>query len=284
MILSNITEAHEYLPSLNLDLANDRFTDFFRRAQQWLVDCIIGTDIEETLEIDIAVGATDSHADLRKLCQRVIAERALLDAIPEMDMQLTEAGFAVQHNDNFTPASSQRVDRLIAKMPDRIKNDVDALVRYLWNNSLDGEAYEDWRSTEQYAILTSAFMPEWRDFYHEPMVNKAMTYDEFYSAIPTMAQSIKKIAAYFVSEEEIDRLLELYRDGSTMSEHRMAIVNLRDVAIYALKGDIRKARNSAMNARNVMLNFPTYFTAFTASDAYNEKNINLDGGKVVNFL
>ena len=33
MILSNTKEAVQFLPSLNLTLENDRFTDFFRRAQ-----------------------------------------------------------------------------------------------------------------------------------------------------------------------------------------------------------------------------------------------------------
>ena len=99
MILSNINQAQQFLPSLNLTLDNDRFKDFFRRAQEWLVSHVIGTDIEETLEIDMGVGQDDFHADLRLLWQRVIAEKALLDAIPEMDMQLTEA-ISARHQAN----------------------------------------------------------------------------------------------------------------------------------------------------------------------------------------
>ena len=120
MILSNTTKAAEFLPSLNLSVDNTRFNDFFRGAQEWLVCHIIGEDIEDVLEEAIPEGQEDQHIDLRTHCQRVIAEIALLKVVPEMDMQLTEAGFAVQNNDNFSPASSQRVDRLIAKMPERI--------------------------------------------------------------------------------------------------------------------------------------------------------------------
>lgn len=165
MILSNIKDAAKYLPSLNLTLENDRLTDFFRRAQEWLTSHIIGTDIEALIDPDLepeeeeptepSIEETveeieettetvteeddneeeDPHEVLRRLCQRVIAEMALTTASPEMDLQLTEAGFAVQDNDDFSPASQARVDRLLSKMPERIAADIDALVRYLLDNS-----------------------------------------------------------------------------------------------------------------------------------------------------
>ena len=165
MILNNITQAQQFLPSLNLTLENNRFHDFFLRAQEWLVSHVIGEVIENVLEVDMNVGQQDIHADLRLRCQRVIAEKALLDAIPEMDMQLTEAGFAVQSNDDFSPASAQRVDRLLAKMPERIAADVDALVRFLMKKSGRVQsAYSDWRSTDQFKYLTAAFVPYFEEY------------------------------------------------------------------------------------------------------------------------
>ena len=141
MVLKNITQAQKFLPSLNLTLGNSRFDDFFSRAQEWLVSHIVGSSIEDVLEADVNITDVDMHEELRTKCQRVIAEKAMLDAIPEMDMQLTEAGFAVQDNDDFSPASAQRVDRLLAKMPERIAADVDALVRFLMKTSIGNGAY-----------------------------------------------------------------------------------------------------------------------------------------------
>ena len=140
MILKNITQAQKFLPSLNLTLESNRFDDFFSRAQEWLVSHIVGSAIEDVLEADVSIADVDLHKELRTMCRRVIAEKALLDAIPEMDMQLTEAGFAVQDNDDFSPASAQRVDRLLAKMPERIAADVDALVRFLMKTSIGNGA------------------------------------------------------------------------------------------------------------------------------------------------
>lgn len=284
MILSNTTQAAEFLPSLNLTLDNDRFTDFFRRAQAWLTSHIIG-EIEDTLEIDIPIGSPDDHAELRKLCQRVIAEKALLDAIPEMDLQLTEAGFAVQNNDDFSPASSQRVDRLIAKMPERIAADVDELVRFLMKGD---KAYSDWLGTDQYKYLTAVFMPLCEEYtnlcYGSQPEKPAMNYDAFYAALPTMARELRNVADYYVSRAEIDRLVELYRENDLLEIHRKAIVSLKDCAVAALRYDMNRARNAAVQAREVMLSDPDSFTAFKASSAFTSPTVNLDGGKLVNML
>ena len=283
MILNNINQAQQFLPSLNLTQANDRFRDFFRRAQEWLVSHVIGEEVEETLEMDISLTDEDTHKDLRLLCQRVIAEKALLDAIPEMDMQLTEAGFAVQNNDQMTPASAQRVDRLMSKLPERIANDMDALVRYLMKNSTEDAAYDYWRGSEQFKLLTGAFMPLFEEF-NKLAIPPAKTYEEFYAALFPMAKAMKKTAAYYVSGEEVDRLVELYRDGEALQVHRMAIAELKGVAAAAFRKDDKAARDYAISAREVMLSDPDSFTAFKASSAFNSPTVNLDGGRMVNFL
>lgn len=286
MILSNIKEAGKYLPSLNLTLENVRLNDFFRRAQDWLTSHIIGTDIEELLEIDIAASAPDPHEDLRTLCQRVIAEMALTTAIPEMDLQLTEAGFAVQDNDDFSPASQARVDRLISKMPERIAADVDALVRFLLDNSNTSEStYSDWRGTDQFKYLTEAFIPLMEQYNKLALAAfKVNSYEEFYAAIPVMAREMQKVADYYVSRREVCRLRELYRDGEALQVHRMAIAELKSVAVATYAHDTKCARNHASCARDIMLDDPDNFPMFKDSPAFTQKDFSLDGGKTVNFL
>ena len=283
MILNNITQAQQFLPSLNLTLENNRFHDFFLRAQEWLVSHIIGEDIEDVLEMDMNVGQEDIHSELRLKCQRVIAEKALLDAIPEMDMQLTEAGFAVQNNQDFSPASSQRVDRLLAKMPERIANDIDAIVRFLMKTSTGNGAYGYWRSSDQFNYLTAAFVPCFEDC-NRLATPKANTYEEYYDAIQMMAEMMLKVSDYYVSKAEVERLVGLYRGNLYQPTHAKAIANLSIVAVAAFNHDIGRARNAAIGARDVMLEDPDSFPAFKASSAFNSSNINLDGGKMVNFL
>ena len=99
-----------------------------------------------------------------------------------------------------------------------------------------------------------------------------------------MSICMKKVASYYVSREEIDRLLELYRDGEDLEVHRIAIDELKRAGAAVISGDDRKARDSAICAREVMLSWPDYFPLFKASKAYGNTAINIDGGKTANFL
>lgn len=284
MILSKITQATQFLPSLNLTLENNRFEDFFRSAQEWLVSHVIGDGLEATLEDEVGITDTDSHEELRLLCQRVIARKGLLAAIPEMDLQLTEAGFAVQQNDHFTPASAQRVDRLVAKLPGKIASDTDALVRYLLKNSgTNQSAYSNWRGTDQFKYLTSAFLPLY-EYFNRFAVPVAESYDEYYDTMPILEEGMRIVADYYVSNAEIDRLLEMYRDGELLDIHQQAVNRLSIVAAAARNKDINRARSAAIRARGIMLSSPDSFPEFKASSAYSAPTVNLDGGKMVNML
>ena len=283
MILKNINEAKQFLPSLNLTLENNRFNDFFRRAQEWLASHIIGENIESELETEIQLTAEDTHADLRRLCQRVIAEKALLDAIPEMDLQLTEAGFAVQQNDQFVPASSARVDRFLAKLPVRLKYDIDFTVRFLLERSVSNGNYSEWRGSEQFKYLTSCFMPCWEEYNRMAWPTESDS-ERYYALIEPMSREMVKVADYYVSREEVERLVELFRDNDLLEIHRKAIGELKVVAVAAYNGDMRRARQAAAAAKDVMMSDPDSFPAFMASNAYNTPSVNLDGGKMVNFL
>jgi len=316
MIVNNTKEAAQFLPSLNLTLDNHRFTDFFRRAQEWLTSRIIGDDLatlldheeepeepddpeepeitsEEIEEITEPVGESeedpeqpteDENHDLLILCQRVIAEKALLDAIPEMDMQLTEAGFAVQDNDNFSPASAQRVDRLLKTLPDRLADDVDSLVQYLLKNSdANDKPYKSWRETEQFEYLTAAFLPL-RSHYNRYVNERAATYDAFYDSITMMAEELKTVAAYFVSDAEINRLLGLYRSALLSRIQSKAVFTLGMTAAFAHAKALGQARNEAIVTRDIMLSDPDSFPDFKASSAFARKDFSLDGGRVGNML
>lgn len=273
--------ARQYLPSVNLSVANTRMTDFFSRRQQWIVQHVLGEDVEDMLEASYTP-VSDEFAELRQLVQRVIAEGALLDATPELDMQLTEAGFAVQKNDNFTPASSQRVDRLLARMPQRIANDVDAVVKHLMANSTGDSLYDNWRGSRQFAYLTSAFMPLFEDFCR--LVGKEYDWNEYYLTIEPMAREMRHVADYYVSTAEIDSLLEKYRDNELIEVQRKAIAELRVVGAACIARDSKRAVNAAAQARKVMMQEPGSFPAFKASEAYANATVNIDAGNVVSFV
>ena len=288
MILNNINEARRFLPSLNLTLDNARFEDFFRRAQQWLVSRVIGTETESVIDNCLTVGTDGPLLKLATLCQRVIAEKALYDAIPEMDMQLTEAGFAVQNNDRFAPASAQRVDRLLDTLPGRIATDIDTLVAYMSDHTQAIEHRIGWYGSEQHKRLTSCFVPYWKEMESGLKKYRQQTevfdYDHFYNMLRPGANETRALAAYYISVAEYDRLLSLYRDGQLTEVQRDAVSHLKEAAIAKLAREPRQAINEVIECRNVMLSDPDSFPEFKASDTFTKQSVNLDGGKTVNFL
>lgn len=288
MILHDISEAKQYLPSLNLTPANDHFTDFFSRAQRWLVSRVIGETVESKIDNNQPIAADDPRLPLATLCRRVIAEKALLDAIPEMDMQLTEAGFAVQDNDNFSPASAQRVERLLATLPGRIAMDVDALVEYLFDHTQENEYRLVWYGSDQFKKLTSCFVPYWKEMESGLKKYRQQTegfdYERYYNMLRPGANETKALTAYYISEAEFDRLLSLYRNGTLTDVQKTAVSHLKEAVLAELACAFGQARNEVIECRNVMLSDPDSFTEFKASKAFPKRSINLDGGKTVNFL
>lgn len=286
MIVSNLEQAKAYLPSVNTLVANDRLTDFFRRAQEWVSEKIIGTDIEGTLEIDIPENTPDPHARLRMIVSRVICEMAYLTALAELDLQLSEAGFVVQSNQMVSPASQQRMDRLVASLKERMMSDCDSLVRYLIKNSVARAAYDDWRGTEQYAYLTQAFTPTMEDAVRSTMTGEdaPSTWPDFHGLLPEMAQAIQNVAAPYVSQEELARLIELYRDGETLNVHNRAIGHLRRVAVKETLGDHAGAVMAAIQARKVMVANEGSFPDFAASDRRTLDTVNFGNGPSMNCL
>lgn len=284
MIVNNLNEARVYLPSVNVRVDSNRFEDFFRKAQEYVVSKLLGSDMETLLETPVPQGEEDPHAVLRRMAARLISEHAYLKAAPEMDLQLSEAGFVVQSNDSVSPASVQRVDRLIASLDNRIADDSDALVRFLLKTSGEGGQYENWRTSNQFIRLTSAFVP-----YFSLMNGYAcrpidMKWTDFIEKASMMATGLKAVASSYVSEEQIDTLLELYRDNGLMPSQQKAVTELRGVGISYVLGDLDGARAAAIRARRIMVLNIADFPAFKHSQAFDTPGIKFGDGTIANGL
>lgn len=285
MIINSIQELSRFLPSLNWKIESTRLNDFIDRAQEWVTEKIIGTDIEDLLEADMAEGQEDPHAELRKLVGRVVAELAYLTAIAEMDLQLSEAGFVVQSNDAVSPASQQRTDRLVASLKERLTTDCDAVVRYLWKNSGEGKTYENWRGSFQFTYLTAAFIPRLEIVrQHMPTGCPVTDWRQFHDLIPMMAQSLKTTVAEFCSIEQIETLLEAYRDGELLSEHRSAVRQMEMAVVSDAFGRHDDAVHYSIEARSYMMKHESSFPDFVASDKYTRPELEIGDGTVANLL
>lgn len=288
MIVTTIAQMQKYLPSFNLKTSKpeeNRLSSFLNRGQEWVVTLILGEDIEETLEIDYTPGTTDPHEKLRTLTGMVISEQAYLMAIAELDLQLSEAGFVVQSNDKMSPASQQRVDRLVQSLTERLNSDCDSLVKYLLRHSQEDEPYDDWRDTDQFKYLTEAFLPTMEDVAKVCMRNPVQSWSDFHNLIEKLSFVLHTKVASYVSDEQIDALLEYYRADELLDEHKKVITWLRMAAVAGVTNSIGSdVATYAIQARNYMLKHESSFPAFVSSDRYTLPGISFGDGTVANAL
>ena len=94
-MIAKSSDIQMYLPNVNWKMNTSRLDDFLETAQSELTERVLGTDLEGVLEAAVPEGGTDSHVVLRSLVKRVLCQAAFLDAIPILDLQLSEAGFVV---------------------------------------------------------------------------------------------------------------------------------------------------------------------------------------------
>ena len=281
MIVSTLEQVQKYLPSFNFKVKVDRLKDFLSRAQEWLVDHILGEDIEEKLEDEIGESEPDPHEKLRTLTSRVICELAYLTAIGELDLQLSEVGFVVQNNDQMSPASQQRTDRLVQSLHDRLAADCDAIVNYL----LKDAAYEEWRGTEQFTYLTEAFMPTMTIVrLHSPSMIQLAKWQDFYELIPKMVEALHGPVAKYISIDEVDALLELYRDAELTPTQSASLRWIRMSVMAHVTGS-PTATHYAIEARLWMQQHESDFPEFVNSDRYElPKPFDFGEGTVANLL
>ncbi len=287
MIVNTTSEMKRHLLSFNLKMdeaMESRFSSFLARAQEWVTDKIIGSEIEETLEIDLALGQADPHGKLRGLVGRVISETAYLASIPESDLQRSEAGFVVQNNDKMSPASLQRVERLIQSLNERINSDCDSLVHYLLKNSNAEGLYDYWRDSPQFEFLTDAFIPTMGIMRQNTSSVPVQRWAEFHDLQPKMNIALRTTVARYVSIEQIDALLSDYRTAELQDIQRKVLRWLR-MAVLAEVTNTDNATHFAIEARNWMLRHESSFPEFVASDCYELPSpFHLGEGTVANLL
>lgn len=280
-----------HLLSFNLKLdeaMESRFSSFLARAQEWVTDKIIGDRLETALEPGANIGQNDPHEKLRGLVGRVISELAYLNSVGESDLQRSEAGFVVQNNDKMSPASLQRVERLIQSLNERINSDCDSLVNYLIKNSVHDEndpfPYEDWRDTRQFEFLTDAFIPTMGIMRQNTSSVPVQRWTDFYDLQPKMNIALRTSVARYVSIEQIDALLSDYRTDELQDIQRKVLRWLR-MAVLAEVTNADNATHFAIEARNYMLQHESSFPEFVASDCYELPSpFNLGEGTVANLL
>lgn len=255
MIVKSFKELEQYLPTLKIKDGDDRINDILQTTEDKIRDKITGADI---------IQPTDKI--LITLLHRAIALSAYLIAIPELDLQLSEAGFTVSSNEATTPASRLRVDAHIHSIKTRESEALDALVENLMTN-------KDWLNTSQAAYLHSGLIPSFTCFsthFVNGILNEKLiplTFWELFSFTPKLLTGLMMKVSPLVSRDYIMELEAKILALEELSPDEIIVLNNIRVATisYAL-GDIKTADLYSAGARTYMLANLSAFPTFASSD------------------
>lgn len=272
MLVQNINEMKKYLPSIVMKGTPTVFDDALDDAQQSLVSDIIGQDLEAKLEL-----REESDHQLLKLCQRAISIMAFLRSIPEMDLVLTDAGFAVMNNEQMAPASQHRIQALQASLQAKLDESKDKLVTYLLRTS----AYADWRGSEEFGRLSDGLILTFAEFKDVAVFNSVTepaypkNWSEFLNLNSALNVALMTDAASYISKDYAEEILEKIRDKEHILPIEEKVLKLVKISIAAFAmGDCKIGTEQIIKAKAIMKSnisdFPTYASSPEAAELINE--------------
>ena len=276
---------NQYLPSVNFKVDSVRFVPYLQEAEMDITDKILGCEIADML----ANSEKEDLNELKNLACRAISITAYLNAIPEMDLQLSEAGFVVASNEAFSPASKERVERLMHSLRRRRSATLDNLLVFLVNNSIgDASPIKDWRGSRQFSYFSQTPVLSLAEFERFNLIEVSceLSWDKFYSYIPIMKANLHSTVAYYISDTYILNLMERLRDAEPILDvERQVLANIKGAIIAGAMDSRNIMIEEAITARKIMIDNIGQFPIFYKSDSYQlpEKSISGTGG-VSNFL
>lgn len=265
MIIDNFLQMKTYLPAITIKADITALDDMKNIAEQELVDEILSEELYQLILQD-----RTEHKTLAVQCERIISLNAFLKAIPDMDLVLTQSGFAVHNSESMSPASTARVKGLTISIQERVDNATDTLIRYL----ISSNKYEDiWRSSSQFSNITAGIISTYTEFKEHAQYSPAVAnvypknYSEFKKMYANFSMAIIGEIAPYLSADYCSELIEKVRDKELLTLHEKYVLSLIKYAICAISmNDITTGRSYVIKARSYMLKRGDDFPTFMASD------------------
>ena len=264
MLIKNFKDFKKYLPAVEIKGDITTLDDMFAIANDDLENDILGTELYTLVDRQ-----EEDDKKLVIICERVISLSSFLNAIPELDLVLTQSGFVVHSSESLSPASRQRVDALIASTSSRLDYATDKLILFLLSNT---KYDEKWRGTTQFDFITSGLISTYSEFKKFAQYSPATaerypkSYSEFKKFYPNMNVALMTVVASYISQAYCTELLEKYKDREVFSAFDQYVLNLLRYALSAIVlGDSVAGREFIVKAVAYMNDNISHFPTFAAS-------------------
>lgn len=222
------------------------------RAENKYMRKYLGNDLYTSLN-EYVNGSATADEDLDALLEVVrpaLGAFAVKDAISQLNLKLTNAGFAVSESQGLAPASKQRTDDLKAELEEAAWDGIEAMLQFLEENKDD---YDEWVAGEGY---TQA---------HRNLINSAVEFFDYLNLetsrlLFTRLRSIMDdketlVIAPAISQELLDEIKEQL-ESDTITEANEAILDnlkraLANLAIASYVPEEKGEQQSVSDKYNI---------------------------------
>jgi len=189
---------------------------------------------------------------------------------PTLDLQITEAGFAVVSSGNVVPASKDRVANFRESIQELAWDAIESLLKFLEKNKAD---YDDWVASEAYTIQTGLFVNSAEEFNKHVNINDSVL--KFLSLRQTI-EDVEFLTVYpQISIELAEGIKAEIKDGSISTENAKNLPYIKKAvaqltAHQSGMGDNfgRTGMHYLMEAKKMIDATPTDYPLYMASSAY----------------
>lgn len=186
-----------------ITLSQTAFQDYvpaFRDSEPRTYDAILPYMERYLREAETQLHVPENFEDTPRL-EAFVYKSAAFDALPHVDLVLTESGFAVVSNQNLAPASRDRVDRLREQLRQEKSVARDALLGELVK-------IEKWRENFGPQLRTSLlWTPSLCRSHGITTANNSHVFDEEFDALRANIDAAQADVAKIISREQMDWLL-----------------------------------------------------------------------------
>lgn len=184
----------------------ERIEPYLPDSLRWLQSLITGDTV-----------LSDEHT---LLATRAAVMRAVINAIPALDLVVTPSGFAVTRSNNMSPASKERIERLISQL----SSNLDELLMQLQEVCM---SYPQWRQSSPGKWYCSTFLNSLRDAV--PLKTNKDLYTTYSAARGLAIRFENALAEMYLGFDLMDTLRSGYADGTYDASH--TIISLIRLAV-----------------------------------------------------
>ena len=263
MIVKTLEQFQKAMPTA---VAIENFSDvepYAQSAELWIREQVLGKDLYDLVNDLVDPVEAGDNADLQRLCRSIIGNHAFWDAIPFLDLVLTNNGFAVISAQNKVPASKERVERLREQCLIRRDSEVELLITFLEDHI---DYHDEWKGSPAYSVMTDCLIRTATEL--QQYGNWEGTRRDFLKLRPKLIHDTMMKFEPIFSKDYMDELIEKQRDNDATADDKKVIVLLKYALGSMVNGNLQAAEKIAADAMRYIDANPGSFTTYTASSEY----------------